>query len=41
MGKTVRKAIKDAGGIMPENLPTTDKSLKVLEKENKDLIIKK
>ena len=41
IGKIVRKAIKDAGGIMPENLPTTDKSLKVLEKENKDLIIKK
>ena len=41
IGKIVRKAIKDAGGIMPENLPTTDKSLMVLEKENKDLIIKK
>ena len=41
IGKIVRKAIKDAGGIMPENLPTTDKSLKVLEKENKNLIIKK
>ena len=41
IGKIVRKAIKDAGGIMPENLPTPDKSLKVLEKENKDLIIKK
>ena len=41
VGKTVRKAIKDLGGTMPEDLPTLDKSLKVLEKENKDLIIKK
>ena len=41
VGKTVRKAIKDLGGTMPEDLPTLDKSLKELEKENKDLIIKK
>ena len=27
------------GGTMPEDLPTPDKSLKELEKENKDLII--
>ena len=39
--KTVRKAIEDLGGTMPEDLPTPDKSLKELEKENKDLIIKK
>ena len=39
--KTVRKAIEDLGGTMPEDLPTLDKSLKELEKENKDLIIKK
>ena len=40
IGKIVRKAIKDAGGIMTENLPTPDKSLKVLEKENNNLINK-
>ena len=37
MGKTVRKAIEDLGGTMPEDLPTPDKSLKELEKENKKL----
>ena len=35
MGKIVRKAIKEANGTMPENLPTPKKSLKELEKENK------
>ena len=39
VGKTVRKAIEYLGGTMPEDLPTPDKSLKELEKENKDLII--
>ena len=33
VGKIVRKAIKEAGGTMPENLPTPEKSLKQLEKE--------
>ena len=41
VGKTVRKAIEDLGGTIPEDLPTPDKSLKELEKENKNLIIKK
>ena len=41
VGKTVRNANADIGGTMPEDLPTPDKSLKELEKENKDLIIKK
>ena len=36
VGKIVRKAIKEAGGTMPEDLPTPDKSLKELAKENKD-----
>lgn len=36
VGKTVRKAIEYLGGTMPENLPTLDKSLKELEKENKE-----
>ncbi len=34
IGKIVRKAIKEAGGTMPEKLPTPQKSLKQLEKEN-------
>ena len=41
VGKKVRNAIADIGGTMPENLPTPDKSLKELEKENNNLIIKK
>ena len=41
VGKEVRNTIKRIGGTMPEDLPTPDKSLKELEKENKDLIIKK
>ncbi len=39
VGKKVRNTIKELGGTMPENLPTPDKSLKELEKENKNLII--
>ena len=35
IGKKVRKVIEDMGGIMPENLPIPDKSLKELEKETK------
>ena len=38
VGKKVRRAIKDIGGTMPENLPTPDKSLKELKKENKKFI---
>ncbi len=37
IGKIVRRAIKEAGGTMPEDLPTPKKSLKQLEKENKKL----
>jgi len=37
VGKIVRKAIKEAGGTMPENLPTPDKSLKELKKESKKI----
>ena len=37
VGKKVRKAIKDIGGTMPEDMPTPKKSLKELEKENKKL----
>ena len=40
IGKIVRKAIKEAGGTMPEDLPTPPKSLKQLEKENKSIFVK-
>lgn len=33
VGKTVRKAIEDIGGTMPENLPTLEKSIKQVERE--------
>jgi len=35
VGKKIRKAIRDIGGTMPEDLPTPNKSLKELEKETK------
>ena len=34
IGKNIRKFIKENGGTMPEELPTPDKSLKRMEKEN-------
>ena len=34
IGKIVRKAIKESGGTMPEDLPTPNRSLKELEKKN-------
>ena len=37
VGKEIRNTIKKLGGTMPENLPTPEKSLKELEKENKRL----
>lgn len=40
IGKIVRNAIKQAGGTMPEELPTPEKSLKQLEKENKKMLKK-
>lgn len=33
VGKKVRKAIKDIGGTMPENLPTPRKSIGQIERE--------
>ncbi len=33
VGAKVRKAIEDIGGTMPENLPTPEKSIKEIEKE--------
>lgn len=41
VGKTVRKAIKELGGTMPENLPTPEKSTKELEKEELEKISNK
>ncbi len=38
VGKKIRNTIKELGGTMPEDYPTPEKSLKVLEKENKDKI---
>ena len=38
VGKEVRNSIKRLGGTMPEDLPTPNKSLKELEKENKNNI---
>lgn len=35
VGKKVRKAIADIGGMMPEDMSTLKKSLKELEKERK------
>lgn len=37
VGREVRKSIKRLGGTMPENLPTPNRSLKKLEKDNKKL----
>ena len=37
VGKKVRKAIADIGGMMPEEMPTPKKSLKKLEREKKQL----
>ena len=39
IGKNIREVIAKNGGTMPEDLPTPDKSLKELEKENKKLNI--
>ena len=35
----IRNTIKELGGTMPEELPTPDKSLKQIEKENKNNLI--
>ena len=37
VGKKVRKAIADIGGMMPEEMPTPKKSSKELEREKKQL----
>lgn len=35
VGQTVRKTIAELGGVMPENLPTPEKSIKQLERKSK------
>ena len=40
VGSKIRNTIKELGGTMPEELPTPKKSLKKLEKENKNNLLK-
>ena len=40
VGSKIRNTIKELGGTMPEELPTPKKSLKELEKENKNIYLK-
>lgn len=40
VGAKVRQTIKDLGGTMPEDLPTPDKSIKQIEKEQKNKNLK-
>ncbi len=40
VGQKVRETIKDLGGTMPEDLPTPDKSIKQIEKEQGKLLKK-
>ena len=35
VGKAVRQTIKNLGGTMPENLPTPEKSVQQIEREQK------
>ena len=41
VGKEVRAAIKKIGGTMPEDLPTPDKSIQQIEKEQMERLKKK
>ncbi len=41
IGKNIREVIEKNGGTMPEDLPTPEKSLKQLEKENKKMLKEK
>ncbi len=41
VGRKVRQTIKDLGGTMPEDLPTPDKSIRQIEREQKKDIPKK
>ncbi len=39
VGRKIRNTIKELGGTMPEDLPTPKKSIKQIEKENKNKYI--
>lgn len=39
VGSKIRKTIEELGGTMPEELPTPEKSLKEIEKENKKKVL--
>ena len=39
VGAKIRKTIEELGGTMPEELPTPEKSLKEIEKENKKTVL--
>ena len=39
VGRKIRKTIKELGGTMPEDMPTPEKSLKELEKEEKNIFV--
>lgn len=39
--RNIRKFIESQGGTMPEDLPTPEKSLKQIEKKEKNKLIKK
>ena len=39
MGRDIRNFIIEQGGTLPENFPTPQKSLKELERENKNQLI--
>lgn len=41
VGKKVRQTIAELGGTMPEDLPTPDKSVRQLEKEHEQKVLKK
>ena len=41
IGNIVRKTIKNIGGTMPEDLPTPNKSIKQIEKDNRNNLIMK
>ena len=41
VGSKIRNTIKELGGILPENLPTPDKSLKQIERQNNIFNVKK
>ena len=39
VGRKIKNTIKELGGIMPEDMPTPEKSLKELEKEKEKQLL--